>query len=138
MRLAAQTIDLKQNFSKQVFGYFLVEKSDKEKKIPEKMELAERDCFLMRCHRVWNLQMGKFEKVQYVRKSQNETQMLQLICIDFLQIDNFGLFCTFKVSKFRFWILRNRQRRSEKKKASQQDIAESFYEQGAIQPFRNG
>jgi hypothetical protein len=40
MRLAAQTIDLKQNFSKQVFGYFLAAKSDKEKKIPEKMVLA--------------------------------------------------------------------------------------------------
>jgi hypothetical protein len=45
-------IDLKQNFSKQVFGYFLAAKSDKEKKILEKMALAERDCFLMRCHRV--------------------------------------------------------------------------------------
>jgi hypothetical protein len=43
-------IDLKQNFSKQVFGYFLSAKSDKEKKVAEKMELAERDSFLMRCH----------------------------------------------------------------------------------------
>jgi len=43
-------IDLKQNFSKQVFGYFLAAKSDKEKKIAKKMELAERDSFLMRCY----------------------------------------------------------------------------------------
>jgi hypothetical protein len=50
MRLAAQTIDLKLNFSKQVFGYFLAAKSDKERKIPEKIELSERDCFLMTCH----------------------------------------------------------------------------------------
>jgi hypothetical protein len=41
---------LKQNFSKQVFGYFLAAKSDKEKKIPKKMELVEKDCFLLRCH----------------------------------------------------------------------------------------
>jgi hypothetical protein len=41
---------LKQNFSKQVFGYFLAAKSDKEKKVAEKMELAERDSFLIRCH----------------------------------------------------------------------------------------
>jgi hypothetical protein len=34
---------LKQNFSKQVFGYFLAAKSDKEKKITEKMEVVERD-----------------------------------------------------------------------------------------------
>jgi hypothetical protein len=41
---------LKQNFSKQVFGYFLAAKSDKEKKVAEKLGLAERDSFLMRCH----------------------------------------------------------------------------------------
>jgi hypothetical protein len=41
---------LKQNFSKQVFGYFLAAKSDKEKKITEKMALAERDYFVMRWH----------------------------------------------------------------------------------------
>ena len=45
MRLAAQTIDLEQNFSKQVFGYFLAAKSDKEKNILEKMVFAERDFF---------------------------------------------------------------------------------------------
>jgi len=43
-------VDFKQNFSKQVFGYFLAAKSDKEKKVAEKMELAERDSFLMRYH----------------------------------------------------------------------------------------
>jgi hypothetical protein len=36
---------LKQNFSKQVFGYFMAAKSDKERKIPEKMELAEKGLF---------------------------------------------------------------------------------------------
>jgi len=41
---------LKQNFSKQVFGYFLAAKSDKEKKVAEKLGLAERDSFLRRCH----------------------------------------------------------------------------------------
>jgi hypothetical protein len=41
---------LKQNFSKQVFGYFLVAKSDKEKKITEKMEVVKRDFFVMRWH----------------------------------------------------------------------------------------
>jgi hypothetical protein len=41
---------LKQNFSKQVFGYFLAAKSDKEKKIMEKMEVVQRDSFLIRCH----------------------------------------------------------------------------------------
>ena len=42
--------DLKQNFSKQVFGYFLAAKSDKEKKITEKLDQSERDFFLMRWH----------------------------------------------------------------------------------------
>jgi hypothetical protein len=43
-------INLKQNFSKQVFGYFLAAKSDKEKKIAKKLELAERGFFVMRCY----------------------------------------------------------------------------------------
>jgi hypothetical protein len=43
-------INLEQNFSKQVFGYFLAAKSDKEKKIAKKMDLAERDFFVMRCY----------------------------------------------------------------------------------------
>jgi hypothetical protein len=43
-------VDLKQNFSKQVFGYFLAAKSDKEKKVAEKLGLAERDSFLIRYH----------------------------------------------------------------------------------------
>jgi hypothetical protein len=42
MRLAAQTIDLEQNFSKQVFGYFLAAKSDKEKKICRKGSFSEK------------------------------------------------------------------------------------------------
>jgi hypothetical protein len=36
VRLAEQTIDLNQNFSKQVFGYFLAAKSDKEKRWRER------------------------------------------------------------------------------------------------------
>jgi hypothetical protein len=44
VRLAEQTIDLKQNFSKQVFGYFLRQKVTKRKE-EGKMELAGRDCF---------------------------------------------------------------------------------------------
>jgi hypothetical protein len=58
-------IDLKQNFSKQVFGYFLAAKSDKEKKIPEKMELAEKDCFLMR----WYHDRGKIFQLVIISDS---------------------------------------------------------------------
>jgi hypothetical protein len=34
---------LEQNFSKQVFGYFLAAKSDKEKKVAEKVDGVEKN-----------------------------------------------------------------------------------------------
>jgi hypothetical protein len=48
VRLADPLIDLKQNFSKQVFGYFLAAKSDKERMVAGKIDGGGRIFFSLK------------------------------------------------------------------------------------------